>query len=262
MPAVAGGGKNPKLVESVYSSCKKYGICHKYCLGTMAKIDWCAGKLPNDVEFCEGKCGLKHSDVQIIKSDILRHTGVCCYKEIHGVECPKCADGKCPCAPDRSTADLQAIMVGICPDGESNYENTKNAREAYIAKEKAKLEKAKEKAANKAAEEQRLTKIRVAAVKERVAAVKRDVKPTIVDEVAVEAPVAPAVKTYAAALMRGLKNPANVDEVATEAPVEPAVESVDAEKDSFLVGEDLALVKWYMYGHGKGRWVEIACEDD
>jgi hypothetical protein len=64
-------------------------------------------------------------------------------------------------------------------------------------------------------EQWRLTQMRVAAVKNYVAAVKRDVKPTIVDEVAIEAP-------------EGLPE----------------------------------LVKWDMYGHGKGRWGEIACEGD
>lgn len=285
MLAVAGGGgKNPKLVESVYSSCEKNSICPKYCLGTMAKYGWCADKLPQNVEFCEETCGLEHSGLHKIKNDILRHTGVCCYKEIHGVECPKCADGNCPCARNRYTADLQAIMVGICPDGESNYENTRIAREAYIAKEKAKLEKAKEKAANVAAEEQGLTEVlaqneaaeeaaeaarRRAAVKERVAALMSGAESASVNKGVVEAPVAPAVtKTYAAALMSDVK-PAIVDEVATEAPVASAEERKKKEYQRLeaLTPKELSnyvklvLTQGFVYAEERG-WALIVDEGD
>jgi hypothetical protein len=249
----------------------------------MVNIRWCAGKLPQKVELCEGNCELKHSDVQIIKSDILWHTGVCCYKEIHGVECPECADGKCPCARDRSTADLQAIMVGICPDGESNYDKTKNAREAYIAKEKAKLEKAKEKAAEEAAEEQRLKALAVweelcayrnslltenAKLEQQIRDEEQRLREVVArNEAAKEAAEAArrvaVKKTYAAALKSGGADSASVNEGAKEAPVAPAVESVDAKKGPVISGqvEHPLLREVSDYVEEKG-WAVIVDEGD
>jgi hypothetical protein len=131
-----------KLRESVEFYSKQLGLCLNYVLGTLASFGWCADKLPQDVPFCKGNCGREHNKVQTLKDKILRHTAVCCFKDIHGRDCPKCADNTCPCAPTREDADARAIIVGICLPGESNYDNTQAAREAYIAKEKAKLAKA------------------------------------------------------------------------------------------------------------------------
>jgi hypothetical protein len=126
------------MEESVRHYCAEEGVCPNYVFGTL-KGRWNVSKLPQKVPFCKGNCGLEHGKVQHIKDKITWRTGVCCYKDIHGVDCAKCADNTCPCAPTREIADARAHKVGMCPLSESNYDNTRVAREAYIAKEKAKL---------------------------------------------------------------------------------------------------------------------------
>ena len=140
-----------KLEESVRFYSNELGLCADYVLGTLRATRWCADKLPQDVPFCKGDCGHKHGKIQLLKDTILKGTGVCSYKEIHGADCPKCAANTCPCARTREEADKRARTVGICLLGESNYDNTREAREAYIAKEKAKLAKASKTVAEVAA---------------------------------------------------------------------------------------------------------------
>ena len=106
------------------------------------------------------------------------------------------------------------------------------------------------------------------AVETYAAAAKRGLISAIVKQVAKEAPVAPAVNSYVAPVKRDDVKPANVDEVATEAPVAPAEERRRKEyqrlkalttKDLLSYAEVL-LTQDFNYANDK-LWGDI-CEGD